>query len=100
MDVSNASNELNEVKDNTLALKSDDDGNIETTLTDATDTIRNINYTVKVKGKMQAAITAIMIALFCFIVVYCLVMQLWWVLGVLALPLLRKAMLKIIDRYV
>ncbi len=94
MDVSHVPNELNDPKDN-ISLSSF-----------ATNSTQNINSTASTpnisteKGKIHHVIIGIIIALFSFVVVYCLFMQVWWVLGVLALPLLRKAMLKIIDLYV
>ena len=94
MDVSHVPNELNDPIDN-ISLSSF-----------ATNSTENINSTVSIpnigteKGKIHHVIIGIVIALFSFVVVYCLLMQIWWVLGVLALPLLRKAMIKIIDRYV
>jgi uncharacterized membrane protein HdeD (DUF308 family) len=94
MDVSNVPNEINGTKDNILVS------------TFETNSTENINSTVSTphigteKGKIHHVIIGIIIALFSFIVVYCLFMQIWWILGVLAIPLLRKAMIKIIDRYV
>jgi hypothetical protein len=100
MDVSNVPNEINGAKDNILELSLEAGNSVGTTPICATNTPENINNTFAEKGKMHMVIIIIMIALFSFIVMYCLFMQLWWVLGVLAIPLLRKAMLKIIDRYV
>jgi len=94
MDVSNVPNEINGTKDNILVS------------TFETNSTENINSTVSTpnidpeKGKIHRVILAIIIALFSFVVVYCLFMQIWWILGVLAIPLLGKAMIKIIDRYV
>jgi multidrug efflux pump subunit AcrB len=94
MDVSNVPNEINGTKDNILVS------------TFETNSPENFNSTVSTphtgteKGKLHHVIVGIIIALFFFIVVYCLFMQIWWILVVLAIPLLRKAMLKIIDRYV
>ena len=94
MDVSNVPNEINATKDNIF---------VSTVETNSTE---NINSTVSTphisteKGKIHHLILAIIIVLFSFVVVYCLFMQIWWILGVLAIPLLRKAMIKIIDRYV
>ena len=50
-------------------------------------------------GNVHKVITFIVLTLFCLVVLYSLYMQNWWLVGILAIPLLRKAMFKIFERY-
>lgn len=105
MDVSNVPDELNDpkVKNSLISFSTNSPENINSTVSPSyigTEKEEIVCNPTKRNYKMHHVIIAIIVALFSFIVVYCLFMQIWWVLGVLAIPLLRKAMLKIIDHYV
>jgi hypothetical protein len=87
MDVPNYHNEMNYTKDNI---------SLSAFTTNHTASTNNATLNNRI---MHLVITAIMIALFSLIVVYCLYVQNWWLLGILAIPLIRKAMLKILERH-
>ena len=104
MDISNVPNELNDPKDIIL---------LSTFATNHAESSNNppeppiVRYPNRENPQrrgpetenMHKAITFIVLALFSLVVIYSLLMQNWWLVGILAIPVIRKAMFKIFERH-